>query len=310
MASDRQDAGRPLRGVFAAALTPLNDDLEPDHASMVEHYRWLLANGCDGVAVLGTTGEANSFTLEERLAIIDAVAASGIAPERLVVGTGCCAIPDTVRLTRAALGMGAAGVLMLPPFYYKGVGDDGLFAAYAEVIERVGDGRLAIYLYHFPRMTGIDMGLGLIERLATAYPQTVVGIKDSSGDWSHIESVCRALPGFAVFSGSEQYLLATLRAGGVGCISATTNITCALAAELYRHWQGPEAEALQEDLARVRLVVQNLPLIPALKSILCERQGRPSWLNIRPPLTRLDRAQADGLGAALEGAGFRLPAAA
>ncbi len=299
-----------LRGVLAAALTPLKGDLSPDHAAMIEHFRWLLTRGCDGVAVLGTTGEANSFSLGERLEILEALGASGLDPGRLIVGAGCCAMPDTVRLTTAALALGAAGVLVLPPFYYKGVSEDGLFAAYAEIIERVGDNDLRIYLYHFPRMTGIDMSLGLIERLAAAYPGTVVGIKDSSGDWPNTEAICRALPQFRVFAGSEQFLLPTLRAGGAGCISATTNVTCHLAAKLYRRWRGPEADALQEELTRVRLLVQRLPLIPALKQVMAERQGRPGWLNMRPPLMRLDEDQARGLLAELEDAGFILPAAA
>lgn len=299
-----------LQGVLAAALTPLKGDLSPDHAAMIEHFRWLLMRGCDGLAVLGTTGEANSFSLGERLELLEALGASGLDPGRLIVGTGCCAIPDTVRLTRAALQLGAAGVLMLPPFYYKGVGEDGLFAAYAQAIEGVGEERLKILLYHFPRMTGIDMGLGLIERLVAAYPGTVVGIKDSSGDWPNTEAICRALPQFRVFAGSEQFLLPTLRAGGAGCISATVNVTCHLAAELYRRWRRPEADALQEELTRVRRLFQRLPLIPALKQVLAEQEGKPGWLNIRPPLARLAADQARGLLAELESVGFSLPAAA
>lgn len=303
-------AERKLQGVFAAALTPLDDDLSPDHGAMVAHYRWLLTHGCDGLAVLGTTGEANSFTMDERLGILEALAMSGIDPGRIIVGTGCCAIPDTVRLTRAALEMGAAGVLVLPPFYYKGVSDDGLFAAYSELIERTGDPRLAVYIYHFPPMTGIDIGLGLMERLQQAYPETVVGLKDSSGEWAYAEAIRRALPGFRLFVGSEQFLLPTLRAGGAGCISATANVTCHLAARLYRRWQSADAEALQEELTRLRLLIEALPLTAALKEILAERHGRPSWLNIRPPLVRLDAGQAESLFAELESAGFTLPAAA
>jgi 4-hydroxy-tetrahydrodipicolinate synthase len=299
-----------LGGVFAAALTPLNGDLSPDHEAMLGHYRWLLARGCDGVAALGTTGEANSFSVEERLAIIEALAASDIDPGRLLIGTGCCAIPDTVRLSRAALDMGAAGVLMLPPFYYKNPSADGLYAAYAEVIERLGDERLAIYVYHFPAMTGIDISIAFLERLVADYPDTVVGLKDSSGDWSHTEAVCRALPGFGVFAGSEQFLLPVLRAGGAGCISATVNVTCQLAAGVYARWRESDAEALQEELSNLRLKIQAYPAIAALKQIMAHTRGRAEWLNLRPPLLPLKPDQAAALLSELGGIGFVLPAAA
>ncbi len=299
-----------MHGVFAAALTPLKGALEPDLAATIEHFRWLLANGCDGVAVLGTTGEANSFSVEERLEIIAAVAASDLDPGRLLIGTGCCAFPDTVRLTRAALEAGAGGVLMLPPFYYKRVGDDGLFASYAEVIERLGDDRLAIYVYHFPRMTGLDIGVTLLERLVAAYPRTVVGLKDSSGEWTKTEAACRALPGFGVFAGSEEFLLPTLRAGGAGCISATANVTCRLAGELYRRWHGPEAEAMQRRLTEVRRRLQSYPMVPALKALLAEWQERPGWRLLRPPLVGLDEAAVAALEAELEEAAFTLAEAA
>ena len=299
-----------LAGVFAAALTPLDAGANPDHAATVAHYRWLLANGCDGIAVLGTTGEANSFSVDERLALLDELAQSDIDPGRLLIGTGCCAIPDTVRLTRRALEMGAAGALMLPPFYYKGVGDDGLFAAFAEAIERVGDARLRVYVYHFPRMTGLDIGVALLERLVAAYPETVVGLKDSSGDWSNTEAVCRALPGFGVFAGSEEFLLPTLRAGGAGCISASVNVTCGIVAELYRRRREADADALQEHVTRVRQAIQAYPMVPALKWLLAGWQGRPGWLQLRPPLVDLDGARAAALAAALEETGFTLPSAA
>ena len=299
-----------LHGVFAAALTPLDRDLNPDHGAMIAHYRWLLENGCDGLAVLGTTGEANSFSVEERLAVLDAVDESGIDPARLLVGTGCCAVPDTVRLTRRALELGAAGVLVLPPFYYKGVSEDGLFAAYAEVIERTGDGRLRLYVYHFPRMTGIDIGVALLERLVKAYPATVVGLKDSSGEWPNTEAVCRALPGFRVFAGSEEFLLPTLRAGGAGCISASTNVTAPLVADLHRRWRSADGDALQAHVTEVRHAVQTCPMIPGLKRILADRHDEAAWLGLRPPLTPLDAGQVRALYGALEAAGFGQQAAA
>lgn len=291
-------------GVFAATLTPLDDDLSPDHRLLADHHRWLLATGCDGVAVLGTTGEATSFTVEERQSILDGLVEAGIPGTAMIAGTGCCAIPDTVRLTRHAVEAGAAGVLMLPPFYYKNVSDDGLFAAYAETIERVGDGRLRIYLYHFPKMSGVPLSLGLIERLLKAYPGTVAGIKDSSGDWGNMAAMCRAFPGFAVFAGSEEFLLPILRAGGAGCISATANLTAPLAAQLYANWRDPQAEPLQAALAGLRRAFEGHPFTAAAKEVLAAHSGHGGWRNLRPPLVPLAPDRAAALRAGLDAAGF------
>jgi 4-hydroxy-tetrahydrodipicolinate synthase len=298
------------RGVFAAALTPLKDDLSPDLDALVRHYKWLLANGCDGLAPLGTTGEANSFSVDERLSVIDALARSGIPMEKVIVGTGCCAFPDTVRLTKHVLAAGGSNVLVLPPFYYKKVSDDGLFGAYAEVIERIGDSRLALYIYQFPQMTGLDMSLDLIGRLIEAYPKTVVGIKDSSGNWPNMDAMCRRFPGFRVFPGSERFLLAGLRAGAVGCISATTNVTAPMAAKVYASWQTPQADTMQAALVAVRDILEGFPAIAALKRVLADHQKRREWLNIRPPLTRLSDAQVRDLYAKLDAVAFRPATAA
>lgn len=297
------------RGVFAAALTPLRDDLSPDLGALLAHYRWLLGQGCDGIVCLGTTGEANSFSLDERLALLDGLAGSGLG-DRLIVGTGCCAVPDTVRLSEKALEIGAAGVLVLPPFYYKGVSDDGLFAAYAETIERVGDPRLRLYIYHFPKMTGLDIGLALIERLIAAYPDTVAGLKNSSGDWANISAMLKAFPGFDVFAGSEEFLLETLRLGGPGCMSATVNVLAPQTAELYRTWQDEGAEARQERISALRQTVSTVPPIPAMKAMLARQSGNQAWRNVRPPLVRLTAEAERKLLADLAAMDFALPAAA
>ena len=292
------------RGVYAAALTPQKDDLSPDLDRLIAHYRWLLANGCDGIAPLGTTGEANSFSVDERLGVIEAIAAADLPRERMIVGTGCCAVPDSVCLTRACLAAGMANVLVLPPFYYKGVSDDGLYAAFAEVIERTGDDRLRLYIYNFPQMTGLKTSHALIERLLAAYPGTVVGTKDSSGDWDNMAEMCRRFPGFEVFPGTERYLLAGLRAGGVGCISATTNVTAPMAAKVYAQWESARADALQERLTAVRTVIEGYPAIPALKRLMARQSGEPAWRNLRPPLVPLTEAQATELVATLEALDF------
>lgn len=303
-----QPSARP-RGVFAAALTPLAEDLRPDHEAVVRHYRWLLAQGCDGIVCLGTTGEANSFALEERLALLEVLGETDL-PGRLIVGTGCCAVPDTVRLTRQALAIGAAGVLVLPPFYYKGVSDDGLFAAYAETIERVGDAALRLYIYHFPKMTGLDISLGLVQRLIKVYPETVVGVKNSSGDWRDISAMLQAFPGFDVFAGSEEFLLETLRLGGPGCMSATVNVLAPQTAELYAKWRAEEAEALQERVTTLRHAISQVPPIAAMKAMLARRTGHAAWRAVRPPLCPLSPAEETRLFAALETLGFALPEAA
>lgn len=299
-----------LRGVWTAALTPQNEDLSVDFDALVAHYRWLLASGSDGIAVLGTTGEANSFSVAERRALIERVGEAGFAPNEIIIGTGCCAFPDTVELTRAALAAGYANILMLPPFFYKGVSDDGLFRAYGDVIERVGDDAMGIYVYDFPKMTGLEISPDLLVRLHEAFPETIVGVKDSSGSWPDMLEVAERIPGFGTFAGTERYLLATLRAGGAGCISATANVTCGLAAELYARWQDEGADALQERVTQVRLALEAYPAVPALKEIMAAHTGRAGWRHARPPMVALsDQVRAD-LFRDLEAIGFTLQAAA
>lgn len=295
-------------GVFAAALTPLTADLSPDVARLAGHCRWLLDHGCDGLAVLGTTGEANSFSVDERLAILEGLAEAGIPGRALMPGTGCCAVPDTVRLTRRAVELGAAGVLVLPPFYYKNVSDDGLFAAYSEVIERVGDTRLKVYLYHFPQMSAVPISYGLIERLLERYPDTVAGMKDSSGDLDNMTGAARAFPGFAVFSGSEELFLPLLRAGGAGCITAVNNVASSLAARVYAGWrEGSDIEADNGLLVAVRQAIVRYPLSAALKEIMARLTGDGDWRRVRPPLRPMEDGDAEALAGALDDAGYTPP---
>ena len=292
------------KGVLAPALTPMRGDLSPDPERFVAHCRWLLADGCHALVLFGTTSEANSLSIDERVDLLETVVAAGVAPAKLIVGTGMCAIPDTVRLTRHAVGLGCAGVLALPPFYYKGVSDEGLFAAYAEIIERVGDQRLRLYLYHIPKVSGVGITLGLIDRLLKAYEAQVSGVKDSSGDWNNTSALLGSFPGFGTFTGTEETLLATLKGGGAGCITATANVNAAAIRRLYDAWQTPEADALQEQITEVRRAVQAKPLIPALKRILARHRDDDGWLNLRPPLVGLSAAEADELFAGLDAAGF------
>lgn len=281
---------QPLSGVWTASLTPLNPDQSVNAEALVAHYRHLLDQGCDGVAALGTTGEANSFSVRERLALIETVATAGFTPNQIMVGTGCCALPDTIELTKAALAAGYCNILMLPPFYYKGIGDEAMYATFAEIIERVGDDRLQIYIYDFPKMAGVDISLDVLARLRETFPETVMGVKDSSGDWPKMQAVCDRLPGFGMFAGTEQFLLPVLRAGGVGCISATANVTCHLAAEVYAQRQEEAAGELQDALTATRLALQQYPPVPALKEIIAARSDDSSWRTLRRPLANLSEA--------------------
>jgi 4-hydroxy-tetrahydrodipicolinate synthase len=245
----------------------------------------------------------------EREALLDALLSGGVPADRLMPGTGCCALPDGVRLTAHAVRRGCAGVLMLPPFYYKAVTEDGLFRAFAEVIERVGDDRLRVYLYHIPPVAQVPIAAGLVERLLRAYPRVVAGMKDSSGDFANTKAMLDRFgkDGFDVFVGSERFLLENLRAGGVGCITATGNVNSAAIERLYAGWQGPDADRLQEELNAVRGIVEKLPVIPALKAIVAEESRDPGWASVRPPLVALAREKVGLLLAELRECGFSMP---
>ncbi len=296
------------RGVLSPVVTPFTSDLRPDVARLLRHCQWLLDNDV-GLAVFGTNSEANSLTVAEKLGLLDALVEAGLPVARMMPGTGTCALPDTVELTRRAVAHGCAGVLMLPPFYYKGVSDDGLFASFAEVIERVGDSRLRIYLYHIPPVSMVSISLALIDRLLDRYPGTIAGIKDSSGDWNNTRAMLEQFQprGFDVFAGSETFLLATLRRGGAGCISATANVNPAAIAKLGRDWQKPDADARQAALDRVRAVFQKFPMIPALKATVAHFSGDNAWTTVRPPLVALSEEHQGQLLGSLNALGFAMP---
>src|SRR5438309_3918831 len=226
-----------IRGVLAPVLTPFKADLSPDRERFMAHCKWLLSQNC-GLAVFGTTSEANSLSVEERSTLLDALVAAGINTSRMMPGTGCCSITETVKLTAQAVKHGCAGVLMLPPFYYKSVTEEGLYRYFSEVVQRVGDTRLKIYLYHIPPVAVVGITTGLVERLLKSYPNAIAGMKDSSGDWNNTKTFLDAFAetGFDVFVGSESFLLANMRNGGVGTISATANVNPAAIHKLYRQW--------------------------------------------------------------------------
>lgn len=290
-----------MKGVFAAVLTPMRDDLSIDRAAYAAHCRRLLDEGAHGLGIFGTTGEANSLSVAERVAAWEWLVEDGIPADVLLPGTGACALPDAVTLAKSALDVGAPGVLALPPFYYKGVSDDGLFRFFAELIERVGDDRLRLFLYHIPPMAQVGFTPELIGRLLEAFPGVVAGTKDSAGDAERIERLCQAFPDLIVFAGSERFLLDTLRWGGDGCISATCNVTAAQSRRVYDLWAAGDdrADAEQAALTEARTFLEGFPPIPALKAIMRARTGDDVWANLRPPLDTLDEERARAVAARL-----------
>jgi len=298
-----------IEGVLSPVITPFRKDYSPDEERFVRHCRWLVKSGCAGLAIFGTNSEANSMSVGEKRRLLEALVKGGVSPAQLMPGTGHCAISDSIELTRAAVELGCAGVLMLPPFYYKGVSDEGLYRNFAEVIERVGDERLQLYLYHIPPVSQVPITLGLIERLLGKYPGIVAGLKDSSGDWSNTKAMLDAFAkeGFDVFAGSEVFLLDNMRNGGKGCITATGNVNPGAIDRLYKNWRSPDADKLQAGISATRKIVQKQPMIPALKAIVAHYGNDAGWKTCRPPLVELTASQQEELIRDLNSVGFTMP---
>src|SRR5438094_10475818 len=310
-----------IRGVLAPVVTPFKADLSPDCERFIRHCQWLLSQDC-GLAVFGTNSEANSMAAKERSTLLDVLVAAGIDPSRMMPGTGCCSVTETVELTAHAVKHGCAGVLMLPPFYYKNVSEEGLYRFFSEVVQRVGDTRLKIYLYHIPSVAIVGITPKLVERLLKAYPTAIAGMKDSSGDWNNTKTFLdafavragRAVSGFDVFVGSESFLLANMRNGGVGTISATANVNPAAIHKLYRQWNtagdADNADQQQSKLNAVREVFSSRKfpsMIAALKQAIAIYRNDPEWSRVRPPLVELTKEQAKLLAAELKAIGFAMP---
>ncbi|HKW44563.1 MAG TPA: dihydrodipicolinate synthase family protein [Candidatus Eremiobacteraceae bacterium] len=285
-----------MAGVICATLTPLDDNGEPCIELLVDHCKRLLHAGCSGIVLLGTTGEANSFTVEERKVILEAVISGGVAAERLIVGTGCCAVGDCVSLTRHALSHGSSRVLVLPPFYYKSVSDAGVVESYARTIEAIDDDRLRLYFYNIPQMSGVEIRAAAIELLVARYPGIIAGIKDSAGKWPSTEELCSRFGGVLdVLVGSETFLSSGIAAGASGCVSATANAFAASISELYAKAGEPGAAAIQHRVSAARAIFEQYPVIAALKEFEARRSGDGRWRNLRPPLTTLTDSDADAL---------------
>ena len=297
-----------LPAVLSPVLTPFKEDGSPDAQKLLKQCQWLEANGV-GQAIFGTNSEANSMSAPQKMGTLTTLIEGGLNPAHMMPGTGATSIDATVNMTRHAVQHKCAGVLMLPPFYYKDVTDDGLFAYFSEVIQKVGDARLQVYIYNIPPVTKINLSLSLLERLAKEYPKTVVGMKDSSGDWSYTESVIKLLApsGFRVYAGSEVFLMRTLRAGGVGCISATANVNPRAIAELAAHWQESDADQRQSDLDQVRSIFAQYQMIAGMKTAVAHYSKDSEWLRIRPPLMQLSADQQAKLLSELEKINFSMP---
>ncbi len=295
----------PLQGIWIPAATPFADNGSVDTGLFVAHCKWLLANGAAGIAPFGTTSEGNSLSASEKQTLLRALIASGIPAAQLMPGTGACALPDAVAQTRAAAEAGCAAALVLPPFYYKAaIDDDGLFAFFNELVDRVGSNDLRICLYHIPPVAQVGFSLALIERLLARHGELIVGLKDSSGQFEYTRSVLAAFPQLRVFAGSESFLLDTLRAGGAGCITATGNLNIRAIAQVHARRDEADASDLQQAITRRRRIVEGYPVIPGIKAALAQLHGAASWANVRAPLMALDGARRDALLEALRADGF------
>ncbi len=293
-------------GIWAASVTPVDERGDVDVLRLVTHLRRLLARGCHGAVLFGTTGEAPSFTVDQRRRALDAVREAGIPAERLMVGVGCPARDDTLALARHARAHGVRWLLVMPPHFFKGVADEGLYRAVAEVLDGL-DAEARLLLYHFPQLSGVPIPFPVIERLLARDPARVVGIKDSSGDLRHTLALIRTFPGLAVFSGNDAHLLDVLRAGGAGAITAGHNLAADRAREVwdaFRAGDATRAERAMAGLAAVRRVLEGHPMIPALKAVLADGLGDPVWAAVRPPLVALDGTRARGLLEELAAVGY------
>ena len=280
------------RGVIAAIATALTEDGRPDHAPTLRHAHWLMENGCDGLNLLGTTGEASSLPAADRMALMSAMAGE-IAPARMMVGTGCPDLATTVALTRHAADLGFAGALVLPPYYYKGVDEAGLYAFFEGLIEATADRPIPIYLYNFPQMTGLRFAPGFAAWLKASFPDRIAGAKDSSGDLDYAAELAR-IRGFDVFPSDEAALAQAPARGFAGCISATVNLTAPLAQKL---WRTPAEPGLAEELGRHRRAIAATPLIPGVKALVARLHGAPGYARVLSPLAPLTKDQAQALPA-------------
>ena len=283
-----------IKGLIAPILTPFDKQLKLDQKMYNDLAKDLLNNGCSGLAPFGTTGEALSVGNEERMDALEGLIKSGIDPDILIPGTGLCNLPDTIKLTKHAIDMGCHGVMTLPPFYFKGMTDDGLFEHFEKLIEGVNTNKLKIYLYHIPQVCGVGLSIDLVQKLKSSFPETIVGIKDSSGVWENTEALLK-IKDLIVYPGAELPVIEAIKLGAPGCISATANLNSkdiASVIELCHSKNWDEAEKLQKKVKSVRLLFQDYAPIPAQKALLAIQTKNPMWNNLRPPLQQISKEKS------------------
>lgn len=295
-----------LRGVIAATATPVLPDFAPDAQRLVPHLRQLLEAGCDAINLLGTTGEANSFGVRQRIALMRAVKEAGLPTERFMVGTGVCSLAETVELTQAAADLGFAGALLLPPFFYPGIEPEGLLAYVEALVQRLAPRTMALYLYHIPQNTQLPWPVEVVAELARRHAGLLRGIKDSSGDLAYSRAVVRAAPGLDVFPSSEATLGQASREGFAGCISATTNLTAADSQLAWSQQGGAAGQQAVERATAQRAILGRQALVASVKAALAQRYGDPEWARTCPPLAPRTPAQAESLAAELRAAGLMI----
>ena len=283
-----------IKGLIAPILTPFDKQLKLDQKMYNDLAKDLLNNGCSGLAPFGTTGEALSVGNDERMDALEGLIKSGIDPDILIPGTGLCNLPDTIKLTKHAIDMGCHGVMTLPPFYFKGMTDDGLFEYFEKLIEGVNTNKLKIYLYHIPQVCGVGLSIDLVRKLKSSFPETIVGIKDSSGVWNNTEALLK-IKDLIVYPGAELPVIEAIKLGAPGCISATANLNSkdiASVIDLCHSKNWDEAEKLQKKVKSVRLLFQDYAPIPAQKALLAIQTKNPMWNNLRPPFQQISKEKS------------------
>lgn len=298
----------PNTGIYTASLTPFTASYNPNIPVLVSHVEWLLENGADGVALLGSTGEANSMTVKQRQAIIEQSTIK-LPVDRLMFGTGSCALQDAVRLTKASIDAGVYAVLVLPPFYYKPQNDESVIRFYSELIASVDDSGLRIIFYNFPKFTGYNFDHNVINQLKSRFGDIAAGIKDSSGNWENMLAVAQNVPDLMVYSGTETFLLEILLNGGAGCITATANLLASECQQVFQAWkndQQQDAEQEQKKLSSLRKAFESFPFVSGLKSIFADYIDSANWEHMLPPFDGLNNDQLDELKEKINGLGLEL----
>ena len=297
-----------LSGIYTASLTPLTSFYEPNLPALVSHIKQLFESGSDGVAILGSTGEANSLTIEQRLDIISHCGKT-LAPERLMMGTGSCALQDAIRMTQACIEAGIFTVLVIPPFYYKPQSDESVLRYFTELISLVNDPRLRIVFYNFPKLSGYNFSLKILQELKERFGEIAAGIKDSSGEWENMLNITKNVPDFMVYSGTETLLLDILREGGAGCITASGNLLAPECQQVYQAWRNDKhdtAEQIQKELTVLRKALESYPFVSELKGLMKEHTGSEHWEQMLPPFNPLLTSQVTEISTKINDLGLNL----